>query len=436
MCPILSSAVPGFKALHVVDIAEVHRDIATGLCASKSTKRYTLKQLADADKISAIASIMAQSTCVANFGSIPAGCYAVILLVEKGLVANAVPVALGAGNKALHGEYVQLDGKTVHDSHAIVLARRSFLCFLYEQLQYAFSGHSSVLQQKGDRWQLHPDLSVYMYCSRPPCGDANVFPNGDQMSAIRYALHSMCPHLPTMHDGDNSDMGYGELRVKNGSRYSTRKAVDILTKYGQDVEDLLSGEPLFCMSCSDKLAMWNVVGLQGALLSHFLDPVYVSSMVFGDVFDIGHMTRALCCRLSNIRDLPSPFRLNHPNIMKTDKLFTRSETAERKAKATLGLHWYWEGGTDSHYMYYGAVGQANPLRLCKHDLYEQFVMLHSWSPFTTPSSSKSFVYAEDKGLVKDYQEAKKAVRNTFCKEGLGSWMKKPEEMDKFVFHVD
>ena len=59
------------------------------------------------------------------------------------------------------------------------------------------------------------------------------------------------------------------------------------------------------MSCSDKIAKWNTLGIQSALMSHLLinGPIYLETITVGRKFSQIHCERALCCRLNRIKGL-------------------------------------------------------------------------------------------------------------------------------------
>lgn len=55
--------------------------------------------------------------------------------------------------------------------------------------------------------------------------------------------------------------------------------------------------PTISMSCSDKIALWTLVGIQGALGAAVMRPVYLDSIVIGDVpMEMREATEAECQR--------------------------------------------------------------------------------------------------------------------------------------------
>jgi len=50
----------------------------------------------------------------------------------------------------------------------------------------------------------------------------------------------------------------------------------------QTPDGIHRGNRLRVMSCSDKICLWNAVGLQGALLSQFYQPVYLQTITLGE----------------------------------------------------------------------------------------------------------------------------------------------------------
>ena len=54
------------------------------------------------------------------------------------------------------------------------------------------------------------------------------------------------------------------------------------------------------MSCSDKIASWNILGVQCAILTHLFSPIYVDILAVGDGFDLASCSRALNSRTAAI----------------------------------------------------------------------------------------------------------------------------------------
>ena len=156
-----------------------------------------------------------------------------------------------------------------------------------------------------------------------------------------FSLHEQQPEDTNLLSGYAGRLGEGnrgKLRSKIESGMGTVPLPDTEARV-QTWDGVLSGERLLTMACSDKILSWNVIGLQGSLLSHWLRPVYLSSITIGSRFHPDHVTRALYGRLASSElagELTGPgYRLNQPPLLAT----TSPEARQPSKAADHSVNW-------------------------------------------------------------------------------------------------
>ena len=193
----------------------------------------------------------------------------------------------------------------------------------------------------------------------------------------------------------------------------------------QTWDGLLVGERLLTMSCSDKISRWNVAGMQGALLSHFIEPVYLTSVVLGSLYNFHHLTRALYKRLGGLHDLPHLYKLNCHLVN------GMSNPESRTTGKSPGYSMNWTIGDEKMEYVNAAQGKKESnehSRLCKSVFYGKFLALWKRLRRNVPEPSS---YHDAKDAAEDYQRSVLAVKNAYETRNLGTWVAKPYEQDDF-----
>uniref|UniRef100_A0A8C9R243 Adenosine deaminase RNA specific B2 (inactive) n=1 Tax=Scleropages formosus TaxID=113540 RepID=A0A8C9R243_SCLFO len=176
------------------------------------------------------------------------------------------------------------------------------------------------------------------------------------------------------------------------------------------------------------MARWNVLGLQGALLTHLVEPVYLYSLTVGSLQHVGHLSRAVAHRLGGLGGLgrlPAPYRCHRPLLAclcrgrpyhpgkspGTSVNWTAGDAQPEVLNATTGTR----------------MASGSPSRLCKRALFTRWAKLvHRSTPLP---------YCQAKRAAEVYQAVKQRWVSALREAGLGTWVRKPPEQDHFLLCV-
>ncbi|KAM9789469.1 LOW QUALITY PROTEIN: double-stranded RNA-specific editase B2-like [Neosynchiropus ocellatus] len=341
------------------------------------------------------------------------------VVMTRGLdLQSARVLCLATGTKCVNSNHICDPDTTVKDCHAEVICRRALVRFLYAQLELLLgsspeaSGSSIFVADDGGRFQLRGDVHFHMFISCSPCGEARLncpYEAAAGGEPSRRHFHSReSKYLPP----DLSCRFRGGLRVKVDGGEGTLP-VPSQTARLKGVQGS-PGRRHTSMSCTDKLAKWCAVGLQGALLSHLIQPVYLHSLTVGTLSHVGHLGGAIARRLAPVRHLVAPYRRQRLLL----GCLSRSNGRPPGRAPAVSLNWTdGDPSLEEISTSTGRRGDTGGLsRLCRRSLFARWrALLDQPGPHHHQGAHVGSKAAQN------YHRAEQHFRTAVERVGLGQW---------------